>query len=611
MRTVKAYIYSRVSSLQQVDAFGLDRQISTVLDFLENAKLPAELGYQLDPSNYEVLESDKGLSGYKGHNFTKGSLGQFKRRVEAGEITEGCLLIESVDRFSRKQGYDAIDEFTFLIKRNIDIVEVETGQIYSYKLDHKLSALSTSIERAHQESKRKARISKKSWNRRKEESLATGVALNNNTPDWLSLSQDKKTYEIDAQKVQTITSIFEWYRDGYGVTEIVNRLNSEGNRYNGRGWNTVTVYNKLRDRRLNGYLIGKYKTIPKKDSESTTDTEKRILENIKIKKEANDNAQRIYPVVIDDELFTKIQSMMDRNVSSKKQRSTTTKQRNLFNGLTKCHECGSPMIVQSMSNGGQYLRCYRQRTKDEKCNSKMLRYFESERVLLGHIKNLNLDEIYSDRKHAQSLDVLKRQLSDVNEKIVLLNDKVKSASDEDELFAIMEFKRKRILEKDELNQKISSLENESEIVRLNYNYDIDKLTNQDNTALRRKANEHIAKVISAIKCRRIDSSYIGAYYLYDITYHRDILKHILITDNSGKLISEITISEKDNERTYLVREEDQTVFKVESNGNAWVMYASRTKTIDDLLYYINTMMVGREPDDFAYQLNEDHIEWID
>lgn len=611
MRTVKAYIYSRVSSLQQVDAFGLDRQISTVLDFLENAKLPAELGYQLDPSNYEVLESDKGLSGYKGHNFTKGSLGQFKRRVEAGEITEGCLLIESVDRFSRKQGYDAIDEFTFLIKRNIDIVEVETGQIYSYKLDHKLSALSTSIERAHQESKRKARISKKSWNRRKEESLATGVALNNNTPDWLSLSQDKKTYEIDAQKVQTITSIFEWYRDGYGVTEIVNRLNSEGNRYNGRGWNTVTVYNKLRDRRLNGYLIGKYKTIPKKDSESTTDTEKRILENIKIKKEANDNAQRIYPVVIDDELFTKIQSMMDRNVSSKKQRSTTTKQRNLFNGLTKCHECGSPMIVQSMSNGGQYLRCYRQRTKDEKCNSKMLRYFESEKVLLGHIKNINLDEIYSDRKHAQSLDVLKRQLSDVNEKIVLLNDKVKSASDEDELFAIMEFKRKRILEKDELNQKISSLENESEIVRLNYNYDIDKLTDQDNTALRRKANEHIAKVISAIKCRRIDSSYIGAYYLYDITYHRDILKHILITDNSGKLISEITISEKDNERTYLVREEDQTVFKVESNGNAWVMYASRTKTIDDLLYYINTMMVGREPDDFAYQLNEDHIEWID
>jgi hypothetical protein len=95
-----------------------------------------------------------------------------------------------------------------------------------------------------------------------------------------------------------------------------------------------------------------------------------------------------------------------------------------------------------------------------------------------------------------------RKLSDVNEKIVLLNDKVKSAREKMN-FAIMEFKRKRILEKDELNQKISSLENESEIVRLNYNYDIDKLTDQDNTVLRRKANEHIAKVISAIKCEEL------------------------------------------------------------------------------------------------------------
>ncbi|HCD7317702.1 TPA: hypothetical protein NDZ39_005231, partial [Enterobacter chengduensis] len=71
------------------------------------------------------------------------------------------------------------------------------------------------------------------------------------------------------------------------------------------------------------------------------------------------------------------------------------------------------------------------------------------------------------------------------------------------------------------------------------------------------------------------------------------------------------ISEKDNERTYQVREGGKTVFKVESNGNAWVLYASRTKTIDDLLYYITTMMVGREPDEFVYQLNEDQIEWID
>lgn len=597
--------------MQQVDAFGLDRQISTVLDFLENAKLPAELGYRLDPSNYEVLESDKGLSGYKGHNFTKGSLGQFKRRVEAGEITEGCLLIESVDRFFRKQGYDAIDEFTFLIKRNIDIVEVETGQIYSYKLDHRLSTLSTSIERAYMESKRKARISQKSWRNRKETSVKEGVALNNNTPDWLSLSDDKKTYEIDSSKVVTIIKIFELYRDGVGVTDIVQQLNESGERYNGKGWNTVKVYNKLRDRRLNGYLVGKYQIMTRKDNESVSDTERRVLENIKIKKEANDNAKRIYPIVIDDELFTKVQSMMDKNSLSKKQRSTTSKQRNLFNGLTKCHECGSPMIVQSMTNGGQYLRCYRQRTKDEKCNSKMLRYFESERVLLEHIKGLNLDEVYGDKKHNQSLDSLKSTLSDINEKITLLNEKIKSANDEDELFAIMSFKRKRIAEKDEVITRINSLENESEVVRLVYDYDIEKIVNQDNTVLRRKTNEHISKIISSVKCLRMDSIYIGAYYMFDIEYHKDVLKHLLITDSSGNLVSEITITQQNNERIYSVQEDGNTVFKVESNGIVWSLHASRKKTIDDLLHYMNIMMVGREPEGFDYVLNEDMIEWID
>ncbi|MFY7124121.1 recombinase family protein [Enterobacter cloacae complex sp. SHL022] len=611
MRTVKAYVYSRVSSMQQVDAFGLDRQISTVMDFLENAKLPVELGYRLDPNNHEVLESDKGLSGYKGHNFTKGSLGRFKERVRSGEITEGCLLIESVDRFSRKQGYDAIDEFTFLIKRNIDIVEVETGQIFSNKLEHRLSALSTSIERAYQESKRKARISKKSWKHRKEESLANGVALNNNTPDWLALSNDKKKYEINIQRVQTITKIFELYRDGYGVTQIVNLLNKEGERYNGKGWNTVTVYNKLRDRRLNGYLVGKYPSIPKKDNESTSETEKRVLENLKIKREANENAKRIYPIVVEDDLFLKVQSMMDRNVSTKKQRSSTTKQRNLFNGLTKCHECGSPMIVQSMSNGGQYLRCYRQRTKDEKCNSKMLRYYVTERVLLEHIKGLNLNDIYGDKSGNLSLESLNNLLSQVNNKLVVLNEKIKSASEEEELFAIMDFKRKRNAEKEDILNQINALENESEVVRLSYDYDIEEITNQDNTVLRRKTNEHIAKVVSSVRCLRMDSSYIGAYYLYDISYHKDIIKHLLLTNNDGVLLSEISINESNNQRVYSVKEDNKIVFKVESNGDVWVLHASRQKSIDELLHYINVMMVGREPEGFAYEVNEDMIEWVD
>ena len=550
MKTVKAYIYSRVSSLQQVDLFGIDRQINTVMDFLESAKLPDELGYQLDPNNYEVLESDKGLSGYKGVNWTKGSLGKFKERVASGEITEGCLLIESVDRFGRLEGYDAVGNFMFLITRNIDIIEVETGQIYSYKLEHKLSMLSTSIERAYQESKRKSRISKKSWQNRKSVAVEKRSALNNNTPDWLTLSDDKYSYNIDHEQVTLITRMFNLYASGVGVTDIVKTLNSEGYKNNGRNWNTVTLYNKLRDRRLNGYLVGKYKTISKKDSESTSETEYRVLSNKKAKEEANINAIRIYPIVIEDELFSKVQILMDKNVQGRKPKSTTSKQRNLFNGISKCMYCGSPMIVQAMSKGGQYLRCYRERSKNGVCESKLIRYVETERFLLNHIQGLNLDLIYElDNAEGNNTDLLRNQLVAVNAKIDELNSNMKNAVDEDDLILLLNFKRKRMVERDELITRINQLETESSMLTLDYNYDIEEICNHDNSTLRRKTNIHIGKVIRSIKCGRYDYGE-SVRYIFDIAYHKDFLKHVLITDNRCNLITNISIWKREEVTTY-------------------------------------------------------------
>lgn len=521
------------------------------MDFLDSAKLPDELGYQLDPNNYEVLESDKGLSGYKGVNWTKGSLGKFKERVASGEITEGCLLIESVDRFGRLEGYDAVGNFMFLITRNIDIIEVETGQIYSYKLEHKLSMLSTSIERAYQESKRKSRISKKSWQNRKSVAVEKRSALNNNTPDWLALSDDKNSYNIDHEQVTLITRMFNLYASGVGVTDIVKTLNSEGYKNNGKNWNTVTLYNKLRDRRLNGYLVGKYKTIPKKDNESTAETEQRVLSNKKAKEEANINAIRIYPIVIEDELFSKVQILMDKNVQGRKPKSTTSKQRNLFNGISKCMYCGSPMIVQAMSKGGQYLRCYRERSKNGICESKLIRYVETERFLLNYIQGLNLELIFEpDDAENNNIDALQNQLVAVNAKIDELNGNMKNAVDEDDLILLLSFKRKRVAERDELITKINLLENEDSVLTLNYNYDVEEICNHDNSTLRRKTNIHIGKIIKTIKCGRYDYGE-EVRYIFDIAYHKDILRHVLITDNRCNLVTNISIRKKGECTVYM------------------------------------------------------------
>lgn len=541
VRSVKAFIYSRISTMQQQHGFGIDRQISTVTEYLSYATLDQRLGYQLDPENYEILDSDIGKSAFKGANWgAKSSLGKFYKAVVDRKITSGVLVCENIDRLVRLSNYEANNKLSTLIMNGIDILEVESGSCFSNRIPESSTVLNMSISRAYNESLRKSNFSKKSWKKRKSTAEEQGTALNNNTPDWLSLSEDKQAYVINAVNVEKITNIFKMYVSGMGVTEIVKTLNANGDRYNDRGWNLVTVYNKLRDRRLNGYLIGKYKTVSQRDDETAEEAEKRLLKNRKAKHEANLNAIRIYPVVIGDELFSKVESLMDKNIQARKPRSTTTKQRNLFNGISRCLVCGSPMNVQSMSNGSQYFRCYRQRTKDEHCDSKLVRYGDSERFLLNHIKGLDLNIIYGQDTEQSSVESLKRQLSDISSKIDALNVQMQSASDEEELFLLMGFKRKRITERETITEQIYKIENESNIVKLNYDYDIRAISDQDNTVLRRKTNMHLSNVISSIKCGRFDLS-DGTIYIYDISYHKDVLNHVLITDNRCNLRSMITI----------------------------------------------------------------------
>jgi len=527
--------------MQQQHGFGIDRQISTVTEYLSYATLDQRLGYQLDPENYEILDSDIGKSAFKGANWgAKSSLGKFYKAVVERKITSGVLVCENIDRLVRLSNYEANNKLSTLIMNGIDILEVESGSCFSNRIPESSTVLNMSISRAYNESLRKSNFSKKSWKKRKSTAEEHGTALNNNTPDWLSLSEDKQAYVINTLNVEKITNIFKMYVSGMGVTEIVKTLNANGDRYNDRGWNLVTVYNKLRDRRLNGYLVGKYKTVSQRDDETDEEAEKRLLKNRKARHEANLNAIRIYPIVIGDELFSKVESLMDKNIQARKPRSTTTKQRNLFNGISRCFVCGSPMNVQSMSNGSQYFRCYRQRTKDEHCDSKLVRYKDSERFLLNHIRGLDLNVIYGQDTEHSSVESLKSQLSDISSKIDALNVQMQSASDEQDLFLLLDFKRKRITERETITEQIYKIENESHIVKLNYDYDIKAISDQDNTVLRRKTNMHLSNVISSIKCGRFDLS-DGTIYIYDISYHKDVLKHVLITDNRCNLRSMITI----------------------------------------------------------------------
>jgi DNA invertase Pin-like site-specific DNA recombinase len=70
------------------------RQLETV------RKYAADKGFTLD----ESIGVDRGKSGRTGANISDGALGEFLKRVAAGEIAPGsALLVENPDRISRQK----------------------------------------------------------------------------------------------------------------------------------------------------------------------------------------------------------------------------------------------------------------------------------------------------------------------------------------------------------------------------------------------------------------------------------------------------------------------------------------------------------------------------
>lgn len=84
------YAYCRVSSTEQIDGFGLDRQRDMIQQYAQRLNLCID----------EWL-IDEGVSGYH-DNLDRGALSDWIAKVRAGQVQKGSvLIIESMDRFTR------------------------------------------------------------------------------------------------------------------------------------------------------------------------------------------------------------------------------------------------------------------------------------------------------------------------------------------------------------------------------------------------------------------------------------------------------------------------------------------------------------------------------
>lgn len=136
--------YLRWSDQHQSRGSSLARQRQIVRLFAD------ELGWPFD-ANSEMIEDGK--SAFSGANLEKGKLGDYERAVRRGEKAGRCLMVEKMDRLSRRVGFDALRWFGDMVECGLTIAIADARMVVDRQSirhhEHQLKAILDEIEKAH------------------------------------------------------------------------------------------------------------------------------------------------------------------------------------------------------------------------------------------------------------------------------------------------------------------------------------------------------------------------------------------------------------------------------------------------------------------------------
>jgi len=210
----RAYSYIRFSSAEQEKGDSVRRQAE-----LRDKILAQHPEWVLD----ERPIRDFGLSGWEGKNITEGALGLFIVACEEGKIPPGSILIiEQWDRLSRLPAVEAMELFSRITRRRIDICTAADGKIHNRESMKDIGNLLESIikmQLANEESTKKSVRVKDAW----ADKRATGKVMTTQCPGWLRWNG--QTFELIPERAKVVREIFELTLQGKGRLAVCNALN--------------------------------------------------------------------------------------------------------------------------------------------------------------------------------------------------------------------------------------------------------------------------------------------------------------------------------------------------------------------------------------------------
>ncbi|MGE0627901.1 MAG: recombinase family protein [Hyphomicrobiaceae bacterium] len=394
--TNTAFSYLRFSTPEQERGDSFRRQRDLAVNYC------AEHGLELDGRSFQ----DMGISGFRGANVRSGALGAFLKAVDDGLVPPGShLLVESLDRVSRQNPWDALPVFQMVVNAGVVIITLQDRQRYSRKelMDNPLLIMQSVLhmQRAHEESAIKSARLKAAWEAKRSRVAATPLTAK--APAWLRLLPGTpRKFEVVEPRAAVVRRIFDMTLAGKGQHTIVRLLNKEGVPTFGRGslWQRSYVCKIL----SNSAVVGEYRPHVVEYASG-----KRVRRPL-------DAVEGYYPAIVSRETFNRVQAMRDGRTTPR----TRAELRNLLGGLARCPHCGGSLTRVSKGpwGGPSRLACTTARRSNQ-CSLPSVVLGEVEQVLLAGVAALRLEDLaVESHEHARDeLAATDAQIADMDTRI--------------------------------------------------------------------------------------------------------------------------------------------------------------------------------------------------
>lgn len=331
--------YIRWSSLEQgnSDRSSEDRQRGATDAYA------ARMGWQIS----ETL-IDRGRSAFSGENLTKGELGKFAKRLEAGALDpcDTILLIEELDRLSRRPPGEMVTWLMPLLAAGLTIHVANTSQVLTQRLmNSDFGAFVTMMSgafSAHEFSRKQQSKGEASWNKRRKAAKDHGVLLSRHRArKWLEWDANSKSFHALPDRVAVIREMFDLRLAGWGkagIAKLFNQRASEGDeRYRvwtstkraPTQWTPSAVSRIVQDSAVIGYV--QYSKFPRGAS----------------KRKPVGDPVKVYPAIIDEQTFDRAnQSRLNQQLRYQGRGRAVS---NLLGRISRCGACGGAISALGSS----------------------------------------------------------------------------------------------------------------------------------------------------------------------------------------------------------------------------------------------------------------------